>query len=74
MQSREARTYIFQIDFKMLNIHGIEADDCCEQTNVCFCEASTEEVGPRAGYLAYVGFCSRKRGENVKCSALVNVL
>ena len=44
---RVARPYVPDIAFKVLNIDGIEADDCREESDICFGDVVAEVV--RAG-------------------------
>ena len=58
MQSRKTASNVFQVDFEMLDIYRIKANDCRKQADVCFCDAGSEEVGFPRGHFAQVGFCS----------------
>ena len=54
MQSRKASADVFHVDFEMLSVDRIEANDGGEQADVGFCDASAEEVGSRTGLVAQV--------------------
>ena len=47
----------------MLDVDGIEADDCCVEANVCFCDLRAEVVG--CGVLCEVGFCAVEGDEEL---------
>ena len=74
MQSWISGAYVFQIDFEMLNVDGVKANECCEQADVSFGDASTKEVGSRTGDIAQVGFSPHKGGKDVESSALIRFL
>ena len=37
VQRRVSRSYVADIAFEVLDVDGVEADDCCVEADVCFC-------------------------------------
>ncbi len=63
MQRRIPGAYIADVAFEMLDVDGVEADDCCVEADVGFGDVTAEVVGARGGLGGEVGFGAREGGE-----------
>lgn len=71
VQSWKSGAYVFYIEFEMLSVDRIEANECREQADISLGDVSTKEVGPCTGQFAQVRICLCEGGEDVECSGLI---
>ena len=72
MNRRISRSYISNVALKMLDVDGVEADDCCVEPNISFGDVCAEIVG--GGVFGEMGLDAVEGGEEGSDGSLVGFL